>query len=245
MTFHAPFPHPHSRRLLASNLANFAAVGAPVVASSTSTNLLTCRPFMLLMLLAAELAADHAALRPRRPVEPRAAHGQHAPHFFERRAAERVIAVVEPCEHGRLDGRYCPEHGDCEGLGLGGGADGLVGQAVIQYAAMAGFKTVNILAHRPDWDNFVYHLHGIGGTLVVNEGYAQTPAFSKLLADLPPPALGINAVGGAAVGAVARQLARGSRLVTYAAASAREPVCIPLGLFTQRWVGRRGARAGV
>ena len=42
-------------------------------------------------------------------------------------------------------------------------ASSLVGQAVVQYAAAAGLKTVNIMPARPDWDNFVYHLQASGG----------------------------------------------------------------------------------
>lgn len=116
------------------------------------------------------------------------------------------------------------------------GADSLVGQAVIQYAKAAGAKTVNIMAPRSDWDNIVYHMQGLGAALVVNEAYSRTPAFAKLLADIPAPVLGLNAVGGAAFTGVARALGKGAVLVTYAgaASSARAPIRVPLDLFTQR-----------
>jgi NADPH:quinone reductase-like Zn-dependent oxidoreductase len=62
-----------------------------------------------------------------------------------------------------------------------------VGQAVIQYAAAAGLRTVNIVPKGSvaDWGTAVAHLQGLGGTIVVDEAYARTPAFGKLLADLP------------------------------------------------------------
>ena len=37
-------------------------------------------------------------------------------------------------------------------------ASSLTGQAVVQYAAAAGLKTINIAPAHSDWDNFVYHL---------------------------------------------------------------------------------------
>ena len=86
---------------------------------------------------------------------------------------------------------------------------------------------------------FLLLMQGIGASLVVNDSYARTPAFAKLLADVPAPALGINGAGGTAFTSVARALAPGSTLVTYAASSG-QPLRATLDLFTQRREGGGG-----
>ena len=76
-------------------------------------------------------------------------------------------------------------------------------------------------------------LQGLGATIVVDDSYARTPAFTKLLADLPPPMLGFNAVGGASFTAVSRVLGHGASLVTYGGMS-RDPVRVPTSVFTRQ-----------
>ena len=76
-------------------------------------------------------------------------------------------------------------------------------------------------------------MQGLGASLVVSDTYARTPAFAKLLVDVPPPALGINGAGGAPFTSVARALAPGASLATYAAMTG-QPARITLDLFTQR-----------
>ena len=76
-------------------------------------------------------------------------------------------------------------------------------------------------------------LQGLGASLVVNDAYASTPAFAKLIADVAPASLGINGAGGAPFSAVAKALAQSATLVTYAAVS-RQPVRVGLGLLTQK-----------
>lgn len=120
------------------------------------------------------------------------------------------------------------------------GAGGIVGQAVIQAAAARGVRTVNILPGRPgDWAEVVYHLQGLGATIVVDEAFARTPAFRKLLADLPPPKLGLDAVGGGAAAAVARALGTGATLVTYGGRP-RAPLRLSSSLFTAKGLTLRG-----
>ena len=101
-----------------------------------------------------------------------------------------------------------------------------VGQALIQYAAAAGLRTVAIVpkASVSDWANAVYHLQGLGATIVVDSGLAGTPAFAKLLADLPPAKLGVNGSGGACFKAVASAVAPGATVVTYAGQAVHVPL---------------------
>ncbi len=119
------------------------------------------------------------------------------------------------------------------------GAGSTVGQAVIQLAAARGIITVNMLRQHPEWAKMVAHLQGIGGTSVVSEEAAGRHDFRKMLADFPPPKLGLNGVGGAPAGVVARALGAGATLVTYGAASGR-PVSVPLDLFTHKDLTLRG-----
>ena len=118
-------------------------------------------------------------------------------------------------------------------------AGSTVGQAVIQYAAAKGLRTVNIMRPRSDWGDISNHLQGRGATIVVDETYARTPAFSKLLADLPAPHLGLNSVGGPAFTSVAKALGRGATLVTYGGV-ARQPIRVSSCLLTGKGAVLKG-----
>lgn len=76
-------------------------------------------------------------------------------------------------------------------------ASTLVGQSVVQYAAAAGLKTVNIApAATADWDNFVYHLQareGAAGAAGVSRPRVRTPDTRPAP---PSPAAGPRGVAG-------------------------------------------------
>jgi len=113
-------------------------------------------------------------------------------------------------------------------------AGSTVGQCVIQYAAAKGAKTVNIMRPADGWDDRVYHLQGRGAGVVVNDAYARTPAFAKLLADLPAkPRVGLNGAGGAAASVVLKALGAGGTFITYGAMSGHA-VRVPAEAFTGR-----------
>lgn len=118
-------------------------------------------------------------------------------------------------------------------------AGSTVGQAVIQYAAARGARTVNILRKANEWAAVSNHLQGLGAGIVADEGFARTPAFRKLLADLPAPRVGFNSVGGAAAATVARALGAGATLVTYGASSGGG-VHLPTSAFTSRGLTATG-----
>lgn len=115
-----------------------------------------------------------------------------------------------------------------------------VGQAVVQYAAKHGLKTINIVNFTPDWDKTVPHLQGLGATIVVNEKYATTPAFAKLIKDLPAGKLGLNSIGGKNAGSVAKALDSNAKLVTYGASGA-QAVQAPLDWFVNKNLTLAGA----
>jgi trans-2-enoyl-CoA reductase len=134
---------------------------------------------------------------------------------------------------------------DFAGLGSGdvlvqNNAFSTVGQAVIQYAAQKGIKTVNVLRKTNEWGNAVHHLQGLGASLVVDEEYAASAAFRNTMADLPAPKLGLNSVGGAASKAVGNALGPKATLVTYGAMSGK-PVSAPLDWFASKQMSLVGA----
>lgn len=116
-----------------------------------------------------------------------------------------------------------------------------VGQAVIQYAAAAGIKTVNIMRRHDDWENRMYHLQGRGATIILDEAAARaTPKFHRLLSDLPAPVRGLNGAGGAAASAVLKALAPGATLITYGAMSGAA-LRVPAGALLSKGITLTGA----
>lgn len=129
-----------------------------------------------------------------------------------------------------------------DGAGLSAGdvivqnnAGSAVGQAVVQYAASKGLKTVNIMRHRDDWDDVVNHLQGLGAHIVVTDEFAQTPEFTALLSDLPSPKLGLTSVGGSSTASVGRALGSGASLVVYGNVS-RKPFSLSLDVLVSKGV---------
>jgi trans-2-enoyl-CoA reductase len=94
-------------------------------------------------------------------------------------------------------------------------ASSLVGQAIVQYAASAGAKTVNIMPQVDNFDNLSHHLQGLGAGPVVSDAFARTPAFRKLLADFTASKLGVSGAGGASASSVASALGANAALVSY------------------------------
>lgn len=92
------------------------------------------------------------------------------------------------------------------------GAGALVPALACHATTLRAHSTTHPNSHPP------HTPQGLGATIVVDDAYARTPAFAKLLADLPAPKLGLNGVGGAAFSSVAGALAPGATLVTYGGA---------------------------
>jgi len=125
------------------------------------------------------------------------------------------------------------------------GATSAVGQHVIQLAKAKGWRTVNIIRDRPDWDDTVSWLKGMGADLVTTEDKAKKELAAS---GLPPPALGLNCVGGSAAAAVAKLIREGGTMVTYGAMS-MQPLTLPASLlifkdiqFKGFWLSGRWAK---
>jgi trans-2-enoyl-CoA reductase len=106
------------------------------------------------------------------------------------------------------------------------GANGTVGQAVIQLAKAKGVKTINVVRGIISDDDTVGLLQGIGGDFVVPESYIMSPEYKRLVADLPKPKLALNCVGGDSATNLARALGDDAHMVTYGGVS-RNGVTVP------------------
>ena len=111
-------------------------------------------------------------------------------------ALAKVPAGI-PVEYAGLIGAPCKAAGLLKGLKAGdvvvqSGADTLVGQSVVQMAKAAGITTISIVPSCPDQESVINILQTLGGDIVVPEQYALTWRFTRLLSDVPAPALAIN-----------------------------------------------------
>jgi trans-2-enoyl-CoA reductase len=118
------------------------------------------------------------------------------------------------------------------------GSSGVV-SALAALCHVRGVRLVLSMRARPDWDVLVERLKQQGAEAVVDEEFVRTPAFKKLLSDMPPPKLALNAVGGRSATELARHLARGGTLVTYGGMS-RQPVTLPTSLLIFKDIVARG-----
>ncbi|KAN0031435.1 hypothetical protein ACTFIV_005299 [Dictyostelium citrinum] len=118
-------------------------------------------------------------------------------------------------------------------------SNSMVGLSVIQMAKARGIKTINVIRNSPEFEDNVQRLKQLGGDIVVSEEYVRTPAFRKLISDLPSPKLALNAVGGQSATELSRILADNGTLVTYGGMS-REPVTIPTSQLIFRNIQIRG-----
>lgn len=143
-----------------------------------------------------------------------------------------------------LGGTSCTAHRllsdfGAEGVIVQNAANSPVGQAVIQIAKARGLKTINIIPdmHPDDSAEVVQFLKDLGGDIVVNESYSNTPLFAKVLSDLPAPSLGINGAGGASATTIARTIAEGANLVTYGGSA---PVQVPTSVLVGKGITLQG-----
>lgn len=89
------------------------------------------------------------------------------------------------------------------------GGNSAVGQAVIQLARAKGLRSISIIRARPDWDEAVGLLKGLGADVVTTEQALRADVSAS---GLPAPRLGLNCVGGSAALAVAKALAPGAMI---------------------------------
>ncbi len=107
-----------------------------------------------------------------------------------------------------------------------GGNSG-VGQAVIQIAAEMGLVTINIVRNRPNLDELVSMLKGIGASHVVTDEFIRKPEMKELV-HIHKPKLALNCVGGKASAELLKYLGRKGSMVTYGGMS-KQPLMVPAG----------------
>ncbi|KAI0172658.1 NAD(P)-binding protein [Hypoxylon sp. FL1284] len=130
---------------------------------------------------------------------------------------------------------------------LQNGANGGVGRAAIQLAALWGYRSVNVVRARDTADAtqaLKDELLALGATHVVTEDEFQSRGFREQLAEWTRGGregvrLGLNCVGGKSASAMAKALGPGAPLVTYGG-MARQPVALPTGLLIFRDLRFRG-----
>jgi len=101
------------------------------------------------------------------------------------------------------------------------GANGLVGQTLVQLAAARGVRTVAVMRGRQGYEELCPHLVTRGATVVISENWSKDAHMKSLMAELPPPSLGLDACGGSSGAAVANLLPKGATLVKYGSASGK------------------------
>jgi len=119
------------------------------------------------------------------------------------------------------------------------GSTSSVALSVMQLAAMKGIKTINVLRDRPNYPETVERLKTFGGTVLVSEEYFVTPAFKRVLTDMPKPKLALNCVGGNSATELARVLGEGGVHVTYGGMS-HKPVTVPTSALIFNNIQMRG-----
>jgi len=111
------------------------------------------------------------------------------------------------------------------------GANSGVGQAVIQIAAQMSLHTINVIrSGRPDHDQLVEHLKGLGATYVVTDEYLKSKEMTDLVKSLPSgaPRLALNCVGGHSFIDLIKHVAFRGVAVTYGG-MAKQPLSVPVG----------------
>jgi len=144
--------------------------------------------------------------------------------------------AVNPCTAYRLLQSVPLKSGD---VIIQNAGNSMVGVCVNQMAAARGIKSIAVIRARPDLDETVERLKAHGAYAVVTDEYLRTPAFKRLISDLPPPKLALNAVGGQVATDIARTLGQGGVMITYGGMS-RQPVAIPTSLLIFKDIDARG-----
>ncbi|OMJ19705.1 Trans-2-enoyl-CoA reductase, mitochondrial [Smittium culicis] len=129
---------------------------------------------------------------------------------------------------------------DIEKLNVGdyiiqNGANSGVGKYVIQLANAWGFKTINVIRDRSDFDKVADDMKKLGADIVIKDTELDSSSTKDLLGSLSSPIrLGLNFVNGSNAAKMASHLSPGSTLATYGMV-ANDPIPIyPTMLLLQR-----------
>jgi trans-2-enoyl-CoA reductase len=140
------------------------------------------------------------------------------------------------------------------GQGRGGawfiqnGANSGVGRAAVQLGKLWGLRSINVIRARPTEEEtrkLKEELKGLGATVVVTEEEFLERGFASKMKEewtdggREKVMLGLNCVGGANAGQLAKCLGEGGTMVTYGAMS-KKPVMLPTGLLIFKDLRFRG-----
>ncbi|XP_061177201.1 enoyl-[acyl-carrier-protein] reductase, mitochondrial-like [Saccostrea echinata] len=142
-------------------------------------------------------------------------------------AISAATIMVNPCTAYRmLKDFVCLHEGD---IVIQNGANSAVGQSVIQIAKEWGYKTINVVRNRPDFDQLAEYLKGLGATHVVTEEFSRSHQMRDLIKSMPcPPKLAFNTVGGDSATNLLKHLDSKGVMVTYGGMS-KKPVVVSTG----------------
>lgn len=143
--------------------------------------------------------------------------------------AESATLTVNPCTAYRMLSDYKPVRKQKDLVVIQNGANGSVGQNVIQLCNAWGIQTVNIVRDRPDIEKIKHYLCCLGATWVLTEEELKcTNIFANKI--IKRPVLGLNCVGGKKTVGLIKHMAPSGIMVTYGGMSKR-PVTIPTSAF--------------
>lgn len=124
------------------------------------------------------------------------------------------------------------------------GANSALGRLAIQFGKQLGFKSINIVRDRPDFDVLAKELKNLGADYVVKQEQLDDTQFTKnfkqnKLGSDANVRLALNCVGGKSSLSLAALLSDGGQIVTYGA-MVKDPMQIDPGDFVMRDIVCRG-----
>lgn len=122
------------------------------------------------------------------------------------------------------------------------GGNSAVGKAAVQIGKKLGFKSISIIRDRPNVEELIKELKGLGATHVITEEQNEDRKFGKTVKEWlegKEIRLGLNCVGGSNCTAMARKLGSDAHLLTYGGMS-KKPVSLPTTLFIFKNLISRG-----
>ncbi|PVZ98189.1 hypothetical protein BB558_005806 [Smittium angustum] len=111
------------------------------------------------------------------------------------------------------------------------GANSGVGQVLIQLAKLWGYRTINVVRDRDDFEEMEKFLKGLGADIIIKEDQLNSDETKAMMKALDAPVrLGINCIGGKPSVLMTKYMANGSYFATYGAMS-KLPTSIPASTF--------------
>jgi NADPH:quinone reductase-like Zn-dependent oxidoreductase len=119
------------------------------------------------------------------------------------------------------------------------GANSAVGQNVIQLAKIRGFKTVNVIRDRYDYDDAKNYLLKMGADIVIKEEELRKRDVIDSVISRAKIRLALNCVGGKKTSNMLKFLADDAQIITYGA-MAKEPFILPTSALLFKGLIARG-----